>query len=120
MVKEMDVDRTLSGLADPTRRSIVASLAVGPRTFSDLAAGYPISAPAVSRHLRVLRKAGLVSERRVPGDGRVRLYALAAKPLLDLDGWLDEVTRFWRTQLDSFKRAAEELAREQADPQEGP
>jgi DNA-binding transcriptional ArsR family regulator len=104
------VDRTFAGLADPTRRAIVAMLAEGPRTFGDVAAAFGVSRPAVSRHLRVLRQAGLVRESPVARDGRVRLYSLRSEPLDQLDTWIEQVRRFWQGQLDAFGRAAREEA----------
>jgi DNA-binding transcriptional ArsR family regulator len=118
MVNELRLDRTLEGLADPTRRAIVAGLAAGPRTFGDLASDFPISRPAVSRHLRVLRRVGLVREERVPYDGRVRLYSLHPEPLRSLDRWIDQVTGFWEQQLGAFREAAEELRRERSQEKE--
>ncbi len=93
----------LSALADPTRRQIVEMLGDGPRTATAIHDAFPIANPAVSRHLRVLRETGLVSERRVPDDARVRLYTLEPEPLQDLSQWLDELSRLWQSQLDSFK-----------------
>ena len=92
-----------SALADPTRRRIVELLAEQPRTATDIHRAFAIAAPAVSRHLKVLREVGLISEHRVPGDKRVRLYALEQQPLRDLAGWLDEVSGMWQQELDSFK-----------------
>ena len=68
----------------------------------ELAAQFPVSRPAVSRHLRVLREAGLVHERR---EGRLRLYRADPAPLADLRGWLD---RYWAARLDALKRIAED------------
>ena len=106
MVNDIGIDRTLSSLADPTRRAIVTTLASGPRTFGELSSAFPISDPAVSRHLRVLRETGLVSEERVPDDGRKRLYSLRPNRLRPLDTWLAEVTRYWQTQLSDLRMAA--------------
>jgi DNA-binding transcriptional ArsR family regulator len=100
------VGRTLAGLADPTRRAIVAMLAEGPRTFGEVAATFPVSKPAVSRHLRLLRQAGLVQESPVPADGRVRLYSLRREPIDQLDAWIEQLRRFWEGQLEAFRRAA--------------
>jgi DNA-binding transcriptional ArsR family regulator len=100
------VDRTFAGLADPTRRTIVAMLAERPRTFGDVASAFPVSKPAVSRHLRLLREAGLVIESPIPRDGRVRLYSLRSEPIDQLDRWIEQVRRFWQDQLDAFGRAA--------------
>ncbi len=93
----------LSALADGTRAEIVQMLATRPRSAGELHGAFPIAAPAVSRHLRVLRQAGLVDERRPPDDRRVRVYALRPEPLEDLATWLAGLGRTWQSQLDSFK-----------------
>jgi DNA-binding transcriptional ArsR family regulator len=93
----------LLALADGTRGAIVEMLASGPRTATELHRAFPIAAPAVSRHLRVLREAGLVDERRPEHDRRVRVYTLRAEPVQELAGWLEELGRMWQTQLDSFR-----------------
>jgi DNA-binding transcriptional ArsR family regulator len=93
----------LAALADPTRRHIVEMLGDGPRTATAIHEAFPIANPAVSRHLRVLREAGLVTERRLPEDARVRLYGLEPEPLADLSQWLDGLSRMWQSQLDSYK-----------------
>ena len=79
----------LVALADPTRAQIVELLADRPRTASELHAAFPIVAPAVSRHLRVLREAGLVEERRPERDRRVRLYGLRPEPVREVARWLE-------------------------------
>jgi DNA-binding transcriptional ArsR family regulator len=93
----------LLALADPTRGRIVELLAVRPHTATEIHRAFPIAAPAVSRHLRVLREAGLVEEQRPPADRRVRLYRLRVQPVDELAGWLEGVSRAWQTQLDSFR-----------------
>ena len=93
----------LAALGDPTRRRIVELLAGGPRNATDLYREFAIAGPAVSRHLRVLREAGLVTGHDVPGDRRVRLYRLEAEPLAELSRWLGEVGQGWQGQLDAFK-----------------
>jgi DNA-binding transcriptional ArsR family regulator len=92
-----------AALADPTRRGIVELLAAEPRTATEIHRAFPIAGPAVSRHLRVLREAGVISEHRVARDGRVRVYALEAQPLRDLAGWLGRVSDMWQGELDAFK-----------------
>lgn len=104
------VDSTFSGLADPTRRAIVAMLAERPRTFGDVAAAFPVSKPAVSRHLRLLREAGLVEEATVATDARLRLYSLRREPIDQLDAWIEQLRRFWQGQLEAFRRVAAEEA----------
>jgi DNA-binding transcriptional ArsR family regulator len=100
------VGRTFSGLADPTRRAIVGMLAERPLTFGDVAAAFPVSKPAVSRHLRLLREAGLVVEAPVATDGRLRMYSLRREPIEQLDAWIEQLRRFWLGQLEEFRREA--------------
>ena len=90
---------TLAVLADPTRRAIIALLADGEVAAGDLAAHFPVSRPAVSRHLRVLREAGLVDVRV---EGQRRLYALDPRPLSELDAWLAPYRRLWAQRLDAL------------------
>lgn len=97
------MDAWLPALADPTRRRIVELLGESPRPAGEIHAAFPIAAPAVSRHLRVLREAGMVVEHKVPGDGRVRLYALAPEPIEALSSWLEDLSHAWQDQLDAFK-----------------
>jgi DNA-binding transcriptional ArsR family regulator len=89
----------LAALADPTRRDLLALLAGGERAAGELAARFPVSRPAISRHLRVLREAGLVTSRT---DGKRRLYALDPSPLRELDDWLEPYRRFWAQRLDAL------------------
>jgi DNA-binding transcriptional ArsR family regulator len=91
----------LTALADPTRRSIFERLAAGPRPVVELARGLPVSRPAVSQHLRVLKGAGLVVDRQA---GARRLYQLNPDGLGALRAYLD---RFWDQALAAFKAAAE-------------
>ena len=97
------VERILDALADPTRRRIVELLAASPMTASQIHAAFPIANPAVSRHLRVLREAGLIVERPVAGDRRVRLYALERGGLDELAAWVAGVSSSWQEQLDAFE-----------------
>ncbi len=101
------LDRTFAALADRTRRGVVDLLRKKPRRAGELAAAFDMSAPAMSRHLRVLRKTGLVEEDNLEDDARVRVYRLRAEPFAELRGWLDEVEAFWEHQLDAFKAHAE-------------
>ncbi|HEV2769812.1 MAG TPA: metalloregulator ArsR/SmtB family transcription factor [Solirubrobacteraceae bacterium] len=96
-------DRSLPALADPTRRRIVEMLGQSPRTATEIHQAFPIAAPAVSRHLRVLLEAGLVVHHGVPGDKRVRLYALAPEPIDELSRWLQQLSQAWQGQLDAFE-----------------
>jgi DNA-binding transcriptional ArsR family regulator len=91
----------LSALGDPTRRAIFEALADGPRAVGELAARLPVSRPAVSQHLRVLKDAGLVQDEAV---GTRRLYRIAPDGVAALRSYLD---RFWTTALAAFAEAAE-------------
>ncbi len=93
----------LSALSDGTRAEIVEMLARRPHAAGEIHRAFPIAAPAVSRHLRVLREAGVVEERRPENDKRVRLYALRPEPLDELATRLFAMSEMWHTQLDSFK-----------------
>jgi DNA-binding transcriptional ArsR family regulator len=98
-----DIDRTLAGLAEPTRRRVVDHLRRGPQRAGDLASVCGTSMPAMSRHLRVLRNCGLVEGVGLKDDARVRVYRLCPEPFGDLRTWLDEVEAFWGGQLAAFK-----------------
>ena len=107
-----DLDGTLAALADPTRRRVVDLLRHRPRRAGDLARAFGVSAPAMSRHLRVLRRSGLIEEARTPDeDARARVYQLRREPFRDLQAWLREVEAFWTDQLDAFKTHAERKAK---------
>ena len=96
-----ELDRTFAALADPTRRRIVATLATGPHTVGTLADPLPMSLVAVSKHIGVLERAGIVSRTR---QGRNQVCRLRAEALRDAAGWLDAYRTFWTTQLDSLER----------------
>lgn len=95
----------IEALADPTRRSIFERLRHGPHPVGELAAGLPVSRPAVSQHLRVLRDAGLVAAER---EGTRNLYRVDAKGLAELRAYLDGL---WQDALDAFAAAADEERR---------
>jgi DNA-binding transcriptional ArsR family regulator len=97
----------MDALGDPTRRRIFELLQSGPRAVGELAGELPVSRPAVSQHLRVLKKAGLVTERR---DGTRRIYRLDPNGLGELRAYFD---RFWTTALDSFEEAVARNGEEQ-------
>jgi DNA-binding transcriptional ArsR family regulator len=101
------IDGTLSALADPTRRGVIELLRRRPCRAGELASELVMSAPAMSRHLRVLRVAGLVEEDHTGEDARVRTYRLKKKPFEELRHWLEEVEVFWNGELASFKRHVE-------------
>ena len=98
MNSEPDLDRAFSALSDPTRRAILARLSGGETTVSELAEPFSISLPAISRHLRVLERADLISQRR---DGKFRKCSLNTRGLRGVSDWLTFYQRFWS---DSFER----------------
>jgi DNA-binding transcriptional ArsR family regulator len=102
-----DLDRTFTALADPTRRAVIGLLRTGPRQSGRLAEALSTSRPAMSRHLRVLRGAGLVEPETPPGDSRARVYRLSPEPFAALRRWLDEVEAFWADRLDAFREHVE-------------
>ena len=102
------LDRTLAALADPDRRRAVDLLRNGPRRAGDLAQAIGLPAPAMSRHLRVLRQSGLVEETHPECDARVRIYSLRPAPMAELRNWLDETEALWSEQLALFKKHLEE------------
>jgi len=91
-------------IADPTRRAILDRLREGGQAVNEIAGRFEISRPAISKHLRVLHEANLVTETR---DGRNRIYKLNAEPLRDLERWLDHYRRFWALNLLSLKNHVE-------------
>lgn len=101
------IDRAFSALSDPTRRAVVDLLRSQPRRAGELADSLGMSAPALSRHLRVLRQSGVITDDAVEEDARVRLYRLQPETFSTLRGWLDEVESFWGEQLQPFKAHAE-------------
>jgi DNA-binding transcriptional ArsR family regulator len=92
-------------IADPTRRTLLRLVAERERTAGELASAFTISRPAVSRHLRVLREAGLV---RVRPRSRERVYALDPRPLEEIDTWLATLRAFWEPRLDALERHLDE------------
>ncbi|WP_157019300.1 ArsR/SmtB family transcription factor [Mesorhizobium xinjiangense] len=90
---------TLAALADPTRRAILARLSKGDATVSELAAPFEMSFPAVSKHLKVLEKAGLVEQGRA---AQFRPRKLRPEPLRDVNEWLEAYRRFWDERLDQL------------------
>lgn len=102
-----ELDRAFAALADPARRRAVRLLARRPRRSSDLAQALGLARPAMSKHLRALREAGLVRERGSDEDARVRIYEVRPRALDAMRTWVDEVEAFWQDQLASFKAHAE-------------
>jgi DNA-binding transcriptional ArsR family regulator len=104
-------EATFSALSDPTRRAVLDLLREGRQPAGVIAQAFPVSRPAISKHLRLLRKAHLVQERR---EGRHRFYQLNPGPLKAVDSWLEQYRVFWRTNLTSLKNFVEaEYAKEE-------
>jgi DNA-binding transcriptional ArsR family regulator len=103
-----DLSVTFGALADPTRRAILARLASGEATVSELAEPFEVSGPAISKHLKVLERAGLISRGR---EAQWRPCRLVGAPLKDAADWLEEYRRFWE---DSFDRLDDYLRELQA------
>jgi DNA-binding transcriptional ArsR family regulator len=99
-------DDVFAALASPPRREVLQLLLGGPRTVNDLASHFDMRRPSLSEHLRVLREAGLVSERKV---GRERHYQLEPRPFADLGEWLDPYERFWRERLTALRDVLEDM-----------
>ncbi len=109
---------TFSALADPTRRAVLDLLRHGSRPAGQIARAFPVSRPAISRHLRLLRRAHLVQERK---EGRHRFYQLNPEPLKAVDSWLEQYRMFWQTSLTNLKTFVEaeyekETAQHRAKP----
>jgi DNA-binding transcriptional ArsR family regulator len=107
----IQMDATWSALVDPTRRRIVEMLAAEPMRAGAVADAFPSAGPTISRHLGVLKHAGLIEETRVDGDARVKVYQLRREPFGDLGAWVDQVQAHWRNQLDAFASHLEETQR---------
>jgi DNA-binding transcriptional ArsR family regulator len=101
---------TFSALADPTRRAILARLTEGPATVKELAAPFTISGPAVSKHLRVLERAGLVARGR---EAQWRPRRLEAAPLKEVAEWAEEYRRFWDQSYERLDEYLEQLKRKE-------
>jgi DNA-binding transcriptional ArsR family regulator len=106
--KDKQRDQWLPALAHPARRRVVEMLSERARTAGELHGAFPIAAPAMSRHLRVLRSAGLIGNEPKEDDARVRIYSLRVEPIEDLTTWLSGLSSHWKSQLESFKRYAEQ------------
>lgn len=101
------LDRTLAALAEPNRRRIVDLLRQRPYRAGALAKAAGLTPPALSRHLRTLRRTGLVEESHPDFDARVRVYQLKAEPMVELLRWLEETERLWSEQLGAYKADVE-------------
>ena len=92
---------TFSALADPTRRQIVESLAIGEASFGDIADQFDMTRPAVSQHLKTLREAGIVTVR---AEAQRRIYRLSDDGLDEMDAWLNKVRAYWNQRLDTLEQ----------------
>lgn len=106
MIATDPLSATLSALADPTRRAILARLSQGERSVTELAEPFAMTQPAVTKHLKVLENAGLITRSR---QAQWRPCKLAAAPLRDLDEWLEQYRRFWEESFDRLDSYLEEL-----------
>jgi DNA-binding transcriptional ArsR family regulator len=97
-------EATFQALADPTRRAVLDLLRRGSQPAGEIAAAFPVSRPAISKHLRLLRRAHLVGEHR---EGRHRVYHLNPEPLRAVDSWLNQYRNFWTMNLNSLKTFVE-------------
>ena len=115
MVNYYDLDRIFSALADPTRRAIVTRLAQGEATVAEVATPFKLSAPAISRHLRVLENSGLIN-RRI--EGRIHHLRLNPAPLKTAAMWMNEYREMWEKQFDSLGAYFDAMPDEGSDPDE--
>ncbi len=107
-------EATFQALADPTRRAVLDLLRRGSQPAGTIAGAFPVSRPAISKHLRLLRRAHLVREHR---EGRHRVYQLNPEPLRAVDSWLDQYRKFWQMNLANLKTFVEsEYAQELKQP----
>jgi len=106
-----DLDASFAALSDATRRDVIRALLQKPRRAGELAQYVAMSPQALSRHLRVLRKAGLVVEQGLEEDARVRIYSVRPIALEPVQEWLWQVEDIWRRQFQSFKPYAESTHR---------
>jgi DNA-binding transcriptional ArsR family regulator len=97
-------EATFQALADPTRRAVLDLLRRGSQPAGGIAQAFPISRPAISKHLKLLRRAHLVREHR---EGRHRVYQLNPEPLRAVDTWIEQYRNFWKSNLNSLKMFVE-------------
>jgi len=104
------LDATFAALADPTRRAIIARLAKGEASVMELAEPFAMSQPAISKHLKVLERAGLISRGR---DAQRRPCRLEASPLRDVDRWIDRYREFWEASFDALDDVVQDMKRKE-------
>ncbi|MBL9036884.1 MAG: winged helix-turn-helix transcriptional regulator [Archangium sp.] len=110
MMNAARLDATFAALADPTRRAIIARLSKGDASVTELAKPFEMSQPAISKHLKVLERAGLISRGR---DAQRRPRHLVAKPLRDVDRWLERYRAHWEEHFSALDDVLEALKREE-------
>jgi DNA-binding transcriptional ArsR family regulator len=110
MTPSARLDATFAALADPTRRAILARLASGDLSVTELARPFDMSQPAISKHLKVLESAGLISRGR---DAQRRPCRIVARPLADANEWLERYRRFWEASFERLDDLLEEMKAEQ-------
>jgi DNA-binding transcriptional ArsR family regulator len=111
MTPSQRLDATFAALADPTRRAILARLALGEATVTELAEPLEMSQPAISKHLKVLERAGLISSNI---DAQRRPRRIEAQPLAEANDWLENYRRFWEARYQRLDALLEELKAEEA------
>ena len=117
MNEEDRLDRSFSVLADSTRRAILSTLAQGPATVQEVAEPFPMSAPAVSRHLKVLERAGLVTRTT---RAQWRTLSLQPEPLDEVSAWLEQQRRDWNLRLDALEQHLETMKEKDHDDDHSP
>jgi DNA-binding transcriptional ArsR family regulator len=110
-------EATFQALADPTRRAVLDLLRRGSQPAGEIAGAFPVSRPAISKHLRLLRRAHLVREHR---EGRHRVYQLNPEPLRAIDSWLDQYRTFWKMNLTNLKTFVEAEYANETNPAHAP
>ncbi len=111
MSKTSDLDATFAALADPTRRAIMARLSLGEATVNELAEPFEMSQPAISKHLKVLERAGLISSNI---DAQRRPRRIEAAPLAEANEWLENYRRFWEARYQRLDTLLEEMKADEA------
>ena len=112
MIASPQLDATFAALADPTRRAILSRLSRGEATVTELAQPFDMSMPAISRHLKVLERAGLIERGR---EAQWRPCRLQAEPLREADSWIEQYRRFWEESFDKLDQYLRELQDREAD-----
>jgi DNA-binding transcriptional ArsR family regulator len=113
LARSTRLDATFAALADPTRRAILSRLAAGEASVTDLAKPFKMSQPAISKHLKVLERAGLISRGR---DAQRRPCRIEAKPLAEADDWLEEYRRIWEENFQRLDALLDELKTQEKKP----